>query len=266
MPDAQLNGHRMHYEVHGAGDPLLLTGGWGTFCHGRHVHLPEGLTDRYSVIVFDHRGIGDSDDAGAPVPSTRLYAADALALLDHLGVGRAHLVGLIGMGACITQEMALARPGIARSLVNTGAWVAADRFLSDQLGLLLDIHRAMGWAAFQRAVMQISFEPQYYARNIDRLAGPQGPWGELRDRVDAHARFVQACVTHDVRDRIGSIAAPTLVVHAALDQVTGPRLTRAIEEGIPGAVGHTLAAAHVIAGRPLKTEFNARLLDFLQRH
>ncbi|MFZ9061808.1 MAG: alpha/beta fold hydrolase, partial [Steroidobacteraceae bacterium] len=112
MPTAQLNDHEMYYEVLGAGDPVLVMGGWGTFCHDNHHHLPRGLTERYQVILFDYRGIRDSGD-DLSVPSTMaLHAADAIALLEHLGTGPVHLVGLVGMGACICHEIAIRRPDL----------------------------------------------------------------------------------------------------------------------------------------------------------
>ena len=52
MPIARINNHDMYYEVHGEGDPLVCTGGWGTFCHGEEKHVPRGLTDQYSVMIF----------------------------------------------------------------------------------------------------------------------------------------------------------------------------------------------------------------------
>jgi 3-oxoadipate enol-lactonase len=267
MPQFERNGHRMHYEVHGQGEPALLMGGWGTFCHGEDRHLPQGLTDRYSVIVFDYRGIGESSDDLSIPSSTRLFADDAIALLNHLGVTRVHLIGLIGMGAAIAQEIAINRPDLVRSMVNTGAWLNTDRFLTDQLNMFRFIHRDMGFLAFQGAVSVLSFEPAYYNKNIDRLLGEQGVWHHLNGRLQTHERFIAACTGHDTRDRAGQIKAPTFVLHAEMDQVTGPRTTRPIQDAIPNAEGHVLPdAAHVIAGSRLKQKFGEILLEFLGRH
>lgn len=267
MPSANVNGHTMYYEVHGTGDPVFLSGGWGTFCHGEERHLPTGLTDRYRVVIFDHRGVGESDDEPSRPATTQLYADDVMGLAAHLGIERAHLVGLIGMGACIMQEVAIAKPGLARSLVNTGAWLHCDRYLGDQLTAMLDIHRDAGFLRFQQIVTLLSFEPDYYAKNIDRLIGERGVWSELNGRLATHERFIEACLAHDARDRAGSISAPTLVQHAGLDQVTGPRTTRPIQAAIPGAEGLDMPeAAHVIAGSRRKREFADALLGFLSQH
>lgn len=267
MPVDRINGHNMYYEIHGKGDPVLLMGGWGSFCHGEERHMPWGLADRYSVIIFDHRGIGESDD-NPEIPATiRLYAADAVGLLKQLGIERAHVIGLIGMGACIAQEIAIDHPEMVRSMVNTGAWLYADRFLADQLEVLRFVHRSMGFLSFQKVVSVLSFEPEYYNRNIDRLLGEKGVWHHLNGRFEAHSRFVDACIGHDVRDRIGRVKAPTFVLHAGLDQVTGPRTTQPIQDAIPNAEGYLMPeAAHVIAGKEQKQKFSELLLDFLARH
>ena len=267
MPIEQINGHSMYYESHGEGDPVLLMGGWGTFCHGEHHHLPWGLTDRYQVIIFDHRGIGESGDDLTVAPTTRLYAKDAIDLLDHLGLSNVHLLGFVGLGACITQEIALERPDLARSLINTGCWAKVDTFLRDQLESLRDVHKELGFLAFQKLVSVLSFEPNYYNKNKDRMLGPDGVWGQLNGRYPAHERLVHACLDHNTSERLHLIDAPSLVIHAPLDEVTGPRVTQVIEDKIPGAMGVTLdGAAHVIAGKDLKIKFAELVMSFLNSH
>lgn len=267
MPLETLNNHAMYYETHGEGDPVLVMTGWGTFCHGEERHLPWGLTDNYQAIIFDHRGIGDSGDDLSVEPSITLYADDAIALLDHLGLSNVHIIGLVGMGACISQEMALKRPDLVRSLINTGCWANVDSFFRGQMELFRTIHRDLGFLEFQKTVTLLSFEPGYFNKNIERFLGPKGVWGDLNGRFEAHSRFIDACLGHDVLDRLGGIEAPALIVHAALDQVTSPRLTKPIEEGIPNAEGVLLEdCAHVVAGKALKKRFSDIVMSFLAKH
>ncbi len=264
MPEVlRPDGARVHYEVHGEGDPVLCVGGWGSFCHGETRALPFGLLERHRVVILDYRGIGASTDNLETPPTIGMYADDALAILDDAGIDHLHLLGMVGIGACVVQEMALRRPSIARSLVNTGAWARVDRLLADQLGLFLDVHREGGFLLFQRLVCAMSFEPDYYSANIERLLGYHGPWHHLNGRVEAHARFIAASLEHDTLDRLGAVTAPALVLHAPLDTVTGPRLTQPIEHALPNARGVTIeGAAHVLAGRKLREAFAAHLHDF----
>lgn len=267
MPIARLNDHDMYYEVLGRGDPVLCMGGWGTYCHGNHGNLARGLTDQYQVIIFDYRGIGDSGD-DARIPATiQLHANDAIALLDHLGLTQVHLVGLVGIGACICQQIALDRPDLARTMLNMGAWCETDDFLRDQLEMFRWIHRDAGFLAFQLAVTLLSFTPEYYNENKAKLLGPAGSWKELNGRFPAHSRLIDACVSFNSKQHLQEIRCPSLIIHAALDQVTSPRTTRTIEENIPGAAGLLWTdVAHVIAGKEQKIRFCTTLFDWLARN
>ncbi len=267
MPIAIINNHNMYYEVIGQGDPVLCMGGWGTFCRENHGHLARGLTERYQVILFDYRGIGESDD-DLSVPSTMaLHAADAIGLLDHLGLKNVHLMGLVGMGACVCQEIAIRRPDLARSMLNTGAWCEVDDFLRDQLEMFREIHRDAGFDAFQKLVTLMSFTPEYYIENKSKLLGPQGGWKELNGRLPAHERLIDACVSFESKSRLGAVKCPTFILHAALDIVTSPRTTVPIEKAIPGARGETWAdLAHVVAGKEQKIRFAKTLFEWLSTH
>lgn len=267
MPLERINGHDMYYEMHGRGDPAICMGGWGTYCHGGERNLARGLTDRYQTLIIDYRGIGDSTD-DPDIPATMdLHARDVIGLLDRLGWEKVHFIGLVGMGACIGQEVAIQRPDLVRSMVNMGAWARADAFLADQLALFRDIHRDSGFLAFQKHVCVMSFLPEFYNANKERLLGLQGPWHELNGRYPAHERLVEACLHHDSLDRLGQIRAPSLIIHAGQDMVTSPRCTLPIEQGIPGARGILLPdVAHVLAGREQKAAFSELLMGFLEQN
>lgn len=264
MPELKRpDGATIYYEVVGEGDPVLCLGGWGTFCHGNSGGLPFGLADRYQVILMDYRGIADSTDNPETPISMRVYADDAIAVLDTLGLKNVHLLGMVGIGACVCQQIAIARPDLARSLVNTGAWATMDPLLADQLRLFLDIHRDAGWATFQRLVCAYSFSADYYNANADRLIGSQGPWRELQGKIDTHARFIDASIDYDVIEDLKQVQTPALIMHAPLDTITGPRTTKPIEEALPNATGFVMeGAAHVLAGKDQRSRFSQRLFEF----
>ncbi len=267
MPIANVNNHQMYYEIHGDGAPAICMGGWGSFCHGGERHLARGLTDRYAVLIFDYRGIGESTDDVTVEPRMSLHANDVIALLDHLEWTDVRFVGLVGMGACIAQEVAITRPDLVRCMVNMGAWASVDPFLHDQLVLFSEIHRDAGFYAFQKLVTVMSFLPDYYNANKDKLLGPEGGWKELNGNYEAHARFVDACLGHDTQARLSQIQAPSLIIHAGQDVVTSPRNTLPLERGIANAEGVLMQdVAHVVAGREQKARFCEILHEFLGRH
>ncbi len=267
MPIANINNHQMYYEIHGAGPPAVYVGGWDTFCHGREHYLARGITNDYSVLLVDYRGIGESDDDLTVKPTTELYADDIIGLLDHLGWTEVRFVGLVGIGACIGQYVALKRPDLVRSMVNMGCWVHSDKTLTDQLNAFGNMHQHAGFAAFQELVAVWSFRPDYYEANREKLLGPNGVWGNLNGRLEAHLRFVEACNGHDVRPHLGQIKCPTLVIHAGQDQITGPRTTLPLEQGLPNAEAVTMhEVAHVVAGKAEKIAFCDTLFPFLAKH
>lgn len=264
MPIANINNHRMYYEIHGEGEPAVCIGGWGTFCHGGERNLARGLTGTYSVLCIDYRGIGDSTDDVSIEPTIELHAADVIGLLEHIGWANVRFIGLVGMGACIAQRVALIRPDMVRCMVNMGCWVKMDPLLQDQLEMFVTVHREAGFLEFQRMVVMQSFLPDYYNENRDRLLGYNGGWKELNNNFETHRRLVQACIGHDTSDRLHEITAPTLVLHAGQDVITGPRSTGPLERGLPNSTGVLMEdVAHVVAGREQKKRFCEILLPFL---
>lgn len=266
MPVLRINDHDMYYEIHGSGPNAVCMGGWGTFCHGDEGKVSRVLMKNYRVLLFDYRGIGDSTDTPDATPSTDQYASDVAGLLDALGWTSAAVVGLVGMGACVGQKLAIMRPDLVDSLFMTGTWTRPDKIFADQLELFRKVHLQLGFYDFQLMAAALSFDPGFYEMHRDRILGPDGAWGALRGRAEAHARLIEACLTHDVTSQMDAIKAPTYVLHAGADVLTGPRLTLPLERGIEGAEGVVWDdLAHVVAGKEQKIQFDQILGDFLAR-
>ena len=268
MPLLTVDGTEIWFEVHGDADlaPAVVMGGWGTFAHGATSGVPQAVLERCQVLVWDYPGIGDSGFDGAHQPSMLRYAQITAALCDHLAWSSVHLIGIVGMGACVAQEMAIARPDLARSLFMTGCWARPDARLTDVLVLFREVHRHLGFEAFQTMAASLSFDPEFYDANRSRLLGAKGAWGELRGRLPAHERLVQACLDHDVLSRLGRIRCPTHLVHAGADAITPPSTTLPLERGIPGATGELWPdLPHAIAGRDTKVRFDKIIGAFLDR-
>ncbi|MDD4737541.1 MAG: alpha/beta hydrolase [Kiritimatiellae bacterium] len=111
---ALLDGRSVYYEIHGSGSPLLLIAGLGSDSQSWAMVL-EGLAARHQVIVFDNRGAGRTQPMDGPLDISGM-AEDALALLNHLSLSRAHVLGH-SMGGMIALELALRHPGRVNRLV-----------------------------------------------------------------------------------------------------------------------------------------------------
>ncbi len=141
MPYATLNGIRAHYETYGAGDPVLLVSGLSAPAVNWLFKVRD-LSPRYRVITLDNRGVGETEAPAAAAYSTAQLAEDARALLDHLSVERAHVVGA-SMGGTIAMELAIRHPKRVQSLSLCCTWAQADgRFL----------HIIASWMALCRVV------------------------------------------------------------------------------------------------------------------
>lgn len=263
MTILQIGDHQLWYERHGSGPPALVMGGWGTFCHGGLDAAPRHVLATHEAIVFDYPGIGDSSPSSERPATTLQYAQDAIALLDHLGLSSVDVVGLVGLGACVGQQIAIHRPDLVRTLVMTGTWARQDPTFTDQIDGLRRAHLDAGFEAFQLLVASFSFTYEFYNAHRDRLIGPDGAWGALRGRADAHSRLVDACLSHDVLDELATVTCPTLIVHAGRDVITRPDMTELIEDAMPNAQGvYWAEIAHVIAGKEQKIRFDEILRSF----
>ena len=113
MEHAKVNGVELEYEVTGSGEPVLLIS--PVVADGfRPLVSERALAARYRLITYHKRGWAGSTRTPAPV-SVADHAADAAALLDHLGVGRAHIAGH-SSGAAVALQLALERPEIVHTL------------------------------------------------------------------------------------------------------------------------------------------------------
>ena len=124
MPGATLDGVHTHYEVHGDGPPLLMysPGGfdasldkWSTIGVYARIKLLDHLPQRFRCIVFDRRETGRSGGRVEHIGWDD-YVRQGLALLDHLGIEAAHLVGGC-MGCCPVTAFAVRHPDRVRSMI-----------------------------------------------------------------------------------------------------------------------------------------------------
>ncbi len=232
MPLADLGEWCVNYEEDGHGDPVLLLSGLGAD-HTAWALQVEALEGTHRVIVFDNPGIGRTE--GPPGPyTTELFAEVAASLLSHLGIERAHVVGA-SMGGAIAQQLALARPGLVRSLALHCTWGRADRHLTAIMRNWQVAARSMPYVELCRQVWPFVFTVWWYndrPGGIEELerqaaAAPQAP--------DAFCDQAEACITHDVLERLGEIRAPTLLTVGERDVLTPAYHTYAIKDEMPDA-------------------------------
>jgi pimeloyl-ACP methyl ester carboxylesterase len=213
---------RIAWERHGGGAPLLLIHGLGYARWGWEPVLP-GLAERFDVIVFDNRGIGESDAPSGPYTAVEM-AADAVQVLDEAGVERAHVVGT-SLGGMVAQEVALACPERVDRLVlacTTPGGPKAHPMPQVTVELMIEAATLEPAVALRRFVENafapatVAVHPEVVDRIMaHRLATAQAP--------AAWAAQASAGATFDAYDRLGGLTAPTLVQHGDEDVVVDPR-------------------------------------------
>jgi pimeloyl-ACP methyl ester carboxylesterase len=126
---ADVNGLHLYHEVYGAGTPLVLLHGGMMTIELSFAGLIPDLAERHQVIAVELQGHGRTADIDRPITPAAL-AGDVVALLDHLGLDRAHVLGH-SMGAGTALELAVKHPTRVRSVVAASASVRPEGMHED---------------------------------------------------------------------------------------------------------------------------------------
>jgi 3-oxoadipate enol-lactonase len=242
MAIARLNGIDVNYEVHGDGAPLVLAHGYTASLEMWRDQV-DAFSAKYKLVIYDTRGHGKTT---APASTdaydlARDYAADQLALMDHLGIERAHVGGL-SMGGMIAQEFALQHPDRISALLlfDTGPGMG---------GMQRDPATAERFAQF-REMLSTMAKTKGMAAVIDSMR--QGPWamnrgdGPLPPAIQRHIGGMRTMSVDGylggaqsmqmwagTLTRLHTITAPTLVLVGENDNLLGP--SREIHRQVAGS-------------------------------
>jgi len=259
VAQAQLGELDIHYVERGSGPALLLVPGIPAIASDWDA-LAERLSGSRRVIAYDNRGSGASTVTPAPYTCAQL-ARDAVALLDHLDVERADVLGM-SLGGMIAQELALGWPDRVNRLVlgctHCGLEHAArpDRDAGRAFAMETD-----DWAERMAALAPFAFADGVDADLLDRFIEKKSR--DVQD-PEGYRGQIAAVLVHDTYDRLPQIACPTLIVTGDGDRVIPGASSDALHERIPGSRLEVIAGAgHLFfLERP---EESLRLLeDFLR--
>ena len=242
------------------GDPadpaLLLVMGLGTQMLGWHEDFCTDLAGRgFHVIRYDNRDIGRSTIlSGAPVPnlgqiirrdkraaaySLAEMAADGVGLLDHLGIDRAHVVG-VSMGGMIAQTIAARRPERVLSLTSimssTGSRWRGQPALRTYRQFLRPVSTDRATYIAQTAALFDIIGSPGFERDDDDLRSLLGAMYDRGHDAGSVTRQLAAILASGDRTaELRRITAPTLVIHGTADKLVALSGGRATARAIPGA-------------------------------
>ncbi len=229
----------VHVQVEGPAEapPLLLLHSLGTSLHVWDAQAAS-LAHDFRVIRPDLRGHGLTSVTQGPYSLERM-AADMLAVLDALGVARAHVAGL-SIGGAIAQAMAAAAPERVRSLIlcDTAMQFPPASLWRERAVLV----RARGMEPIVAPVLA-----RWVTEDFMDAPATEGLRAMLR-RTDpeGYAGAAEALAVGDLRASTAGLRLPALVLVGDQDAATPPETARAIAAAIPGAALHILPGlAHI---------------------
>ena len=127
MPQVDVGGITINYDVQGEGEPLLLIP-YLSADHACYAFQLPAYTEHFRCIALDLPGTGESDKPPGPY-STELYADQVAAFLGAIGIERAHVAG-VSLGAAVGMHLAARHPGRMRSLSLHSGWHVKDAYLN----------------------------------------------------------------------------------------------------------------------------------------
>jgi 3-oxoadipate enol-lactonase len=259
MATVALDGTTLHYETTGVGPAVLLVHGFGLDARMWDEQVSV-LGEQATVVRYDARGFGRSArDRGV----TYTHADDGWALLDHLGVHRAIVVGL-SMGGRIALQMALLAPARVRALVVLDAVVDGvpwDPVSQQGMAAIDEARRSGGLAAARSAWLDhglfvpASADPELAARlrcMVEDYSGVH--WTE----PDPHGP------APDVINHLTEISAPTTVVVGELDVPCFQAMADVLATNIPHASKVVIAASGHMVNMESPAATNELLLDVIR--
>ncbi|MCU1264876.1 MAG: alpha/beta hydrolase fold [Acidobacteria bacterium] len=262
MPTTKVGEHRLYYEIHGQGEPLILVPGFrtGLWLWFRQV---ETFAQNFRTIIFDPRGIGKSDQSASP-QTVRAMADDLAGLLSALEIEQAHVLGA-SFGGFVAQEFALAYPQRTRSLILCCTSFGGPRHLLPPLHILQAMAANEGMnmeePALQNFLMVFSSkfsqeDPEALAEVVRlRLSNP------VSDQT--HFAQLQAAAAFNVETRVAEIEAPVLVLTGDEDTLVPPANSENLVAKIPQAKLSVIAGGSHMFFIEQPEEFNREVISFI---
>ncbi len=232
MATADINGISTRYEDSGGDGPVVLFSHGFLMDHTMFDAQVEALAADYRCIRWDERGFGDT-----PAPGPFTYwdsAADAMGLLDHLGIETAVLVGM-SQGGYLSLRATLGNPDRARALVMIDSMAGVDGPESlegyrGMLGALTSGDTEVIDQVLTGVAGLILGEPDLTATWMPK-------WKQLVADTDITIAGGALLDRDDVTDRLGEIACPVLVVHGTEDQAITMDQARVVADGVQDCRG-----------------------------
>jgi 3-oxoadipate enol-lactonase len=263
MPKAILNQRSFWYEEVGtAGDPLVFLSGLG----GDHRAFSRPLRHfgaTYRALAFDFRDAGQSDRVTEPY-GTADMAEDVIAWLEVIGAAPAHIVGQ-SLGGLVAQQVALRKPSAVKSLVLVSTHAGSNEWRKAVLASWVMMRQRLEIGMFTRSVLPWLVSHRFYRESaqIEGLVqfAERNTWTQ---DPDAFARQASAAREHELRDRLGELKVPCMVMVGEDDLVNPPSIAQELATLIGGAKLVVLPGVGHMPHVEDQAQFRGTLEEFLR--
>jgi aminoacrylate hydrolase len=262
MPRISIGDCQLHYERHGAGFPVMFASGLGGYAGFWREQIPI-FARAFDVVVYDQRGVGDSD-------TTRMAhtiegnAADVIALMDALGIDKAHVIGH-STGSAVAQVLAIEHPERLASAVLAASWARQDPFLRRVYSLRRKLLTELGPTTYVEAATIMLYPPEWVTRNNERLRQMEAQ--QLAGfKPEIVLSRIDALLAFDRSADLARIRTPVLVVAAEDDFVLPSYLSEELARLIPGAEAKFFPRGGHCFMQINPREFGLAVMPFLDQH
>ncbi len=262
MSSVRVNGVELYYELHGPqdGEVLALSNGI-LMSTASWAYQTPALSRDYRLLLYDCRGMWRSEHPQGPY-SMELHADDLAALLDELGIEKAHIAG-ISYGGEVSMMFALRYPHRTRSLIVSSAVSESDAVLRGMVEMWSEAARAKDAKRLFQVTYMLNFSANYIQRNREAVFSAAARYASLD--MDSLLELLDCFNRLNITERLRTIQAPTLVMVGEEDVLKPRKYSEIIAREIPDAqlvvvpqAGHALCLEKSIV-------FNALILGFLRQ-
>jgi 3-oxoadipate enol-lactonase len=265
MPKVRAGSITMNYETQGNGEPLVLlpylAADWA--CYAFQV---AEYSKHFTCVSVDLRGAGESDKPSGAY-STEMFADDIAALMQAIGIRKAHIFG-VSLGAATGMWLAAKYPDRVTSLSLHSAWPKSDAYIKAVV---------QGWQIMAKEMNNMPelmiqgifpwcFTPELYTQKPEYIqALSDFVRGRPRQPLAAFLQQSDAVIAHDAEAQLGKIRAPTQITFGRHDMATSTRFAESLKIGIERSEVHIFEDCSHAALYENVPAFNETTLTFLKK-
>lgn len=247
------------YEIHGEGPPLMMVAGLGGTGSYWTPNLP-AFAATHRVILHDQRGTGKS--SRVPVTGVAQMAADAAALIAHLGLVDVDWLGH-STGGAIGTCVALDHPGLIRKLVINSSTTCGDPYRHKLFAIRRLLHAKLGAEAYAAFTSLLLYPPWWINAHADSLAGEEAKAAAGLGPPEVQASRLDAILNYDRRADLARLGLPVLVICARDDILTPSYFSEELARLIKGSRLELFETGGHACSRTMADRFNETVLAFL---